>query len=209
MKKSLTIGFTILLCLLNLGVQAEKTTLQQPWVDRGYINNNDAFQNILVIGVPDHPDERRQLEDSMVKALSKMGVEATASLDIMSIETEVNKENVVSALEGRSVEGVLLTRVFRVEDIETVQGGDPGTMRTERDFAIQLWANYEGARDQALNAPKHKEHRLVLENNLYETRSENLVWTVQSYTIDPKSSDKVIKSLSKLVSEQLRKDNFI
>jgi len=208
MRRVLLIPLTLLL-ITSAGAIHADTKLQQPWIDRDYVANNDAFASVLVIGVPDHTDERGKLENSLVKALQKDGVRATASLDLMSADTEVTKESVLAALEGKDIEAVFLTRVFRTDDIEVVQGGDPGTMRTERDFAIQLWENYEGTRDQALNAPRKEKQRLVLENNLYDLKSEKLVWTVQSFSMDPKSADKIIKSLSKLVTEQLRKDGLI
>ena len=167
------------------------------------------MESILVIGVPDHPDERRRLEDTFVKSLSDEGITTVASLDVMSRDTEINEQTVKAALADRNIEAVLLTRVYRVDDVEIVQGGDPGTRRTERDFAIQLWDNYKGARDYALNASKNQEQRLVLENNLYDLNSAELVWTVQSFTMNPKSSKKVIDSLSKLIPKQLKKDGLI
>jgi hypothetical protein len=90
-----------------------------------------------------------------------------------------------------------------------VQGADANTMRIQQDFATQLWDNYEGIRGQAANLQKNTKQSLVLENSLYELQSEKLVWTVQSYSMNPKSADKVIKSLSKLVTDQLRKDDLI
>jgi hypothetical protein len=208
MKRLVLLWLTLFLILPGAAVAAD-TVLQQPWIDRGYVNNNDAFKSLLVIGVPDHPDERRQLEDKMAKALAKSGVQATASLDIMAADTQVNKENILAALEGKSIDGVLLTRVFRVDDVDVVQGVDANTMRIQRDFDTKLWDNYDGMRGQAANIKKNTKQRLVLENNLYGLKSESLVWTVQSSSMNPESSDKVIKSLSKLVTEQLRKDNLI
>ena len=208
MKRLVSLGLTLFFTLSGVAVGAD-TVLQQPWIDRGYVNNNDAFRSILVIGVPDHPDERRKLEDRLAKALEKSGVQATASLDIMSVDTTVSKESVLAVLEGKNIDGVLLTRVFRVDDVTVVQGADANTMRIQQDFTTQLWDNYEGVRGQAANLQKNTKQSLVLENSLYELQSEKLVWTVQSYSMNPKSADKVIKSLSKLVTDQLRKDNLI
>lgn len=206
--KTLILGLTLI--FTAVAVNAD-TKLQQPWVDQEYINNNGlhSIESILVIGVPDHPDERYKLEDQFKQALAKSGVEATPSLDIMSADTEVNKENVLAALEGKNIDAVLLIRVYRIDDVEIIEGDDPGTMRTERDFAVQLWQNYEGARDQALNAPRNEKQRLVLENNLYDLKSENLIWTVQSYSMNLKSADKIIKSLTHLVTENLKQQNLI
>ena len=49
----------------------------------------------------------------------------------------------------------------------------------------------------------------MLENNLYDIASEKMVWSAQSYSMNPKSADKIIKELSKLVADQLRKDLLI
>ena len=199
-----------LFAVLAAGTLSADTKLKHPWVDRDYVANNDAFKSILVIGVPDHPDKRRSLEDSLVKALEKAGVQATASLDIMAPETEVNRDSVVAALAGKDVDGVFLTSLSRVDDVEIVPGGEPPkTQRSDREFALLLWQDYQGTYDQALNAPTKEKHRLVLENELYNLASEKVVWVVQSYSMKPKSADKVIKDLSKQVSEQLHNDGLI
>lgn len=202
--KILTLSFALLSIAGVCQLAGADTQLTEPWVDHAYVNSHGPVASILVIGVTELPETRRQLENSLAKALANDGVNATASLDLMSEDTEVNKENVLAAVAGKNIDAVLLTRLFRTEDVQIVQGGDPGTIRTERDFAIQLWENYEGTRDQALNAPKSKKHRIVLENNLYDIDTEDLVWTVQSLSMDAKSADKVIKSLSKLIPKSLR-----
>lgn len=209
MKRILLIPLALLLTLAATSLHAD-TKLQVPWMDRDYVYNNDPFKSILVIGVPERPDKRRQLEDSLVKALEKNGVHATASLDIMQAETEVNRDSVVAALEGKNVDAVFLTNLYRTDDTEFVEGGEvPTTQRSDRDFKLLLWQDYQGAYDQSLSAPTTKKHRLVLENQLYNLESEKLIWSVQSYSMNPKSADKVIKSLSKEVSEQLRRDGLI
>lgn len=209
MKKILLIPLALLLAV-SAAISNADTKLQVPWMDRNYVYNNDPFKSILVIGVPDRPEYRRQLEDSLVKALEKNGAHATASLDIMSAETEVNRDSVVAALAGKDVDGVFLTSLFRTDDTEFVEGGEvPTTWRSERDFKLLLWQDYQGAYDQSLSAPKTEKHRLVLENQLYHLKTEELIWSVQSYSMNPKSADKVIKSLSKEIGEQLRRDGLI
>ena len=206
--KSLLLSIALATAVLSTAQLHADTTLAEPWIDNAYVNNHGPVKNILVIGVPDHPDERHQLEQTFSKALSDSGVSAMPSLDIMSADVEVNKGNVLAAIAGRDFDAVLLTQVYRVDDVDIVPGGDPDRV-TDRDFAIQLWDNYEGARDQALDARKKKEHRLVLENNLYDLKSEDLVWSVQSYSINPKSSDKIIRELSRLIPASLKKASLI
>ena len=122
MKRIVSISLA-LITTLSAAVLHADTKLKHPWVDRDYVLNADPFKSILVIGVPDHPDKRRSLEDGLVKSLEKAGVKATASLDIMSADTEVNRDTVVAALAGKDVDAVFLTSLARVDDVEIVKGG--------------------------------------------------------------------------------------
>lgn len=199
--------FTVVL-LLSFSTQAE-TRLAQPWADRSFINDHGPFQNVLVIGVPEEPDERGKLEKAFTSVLEQNGISTVASLDIMSIDTEVNKANVQTAVSGKNIDSVLLIRLYRVEEVDILQIDNPGTKRSERDFALGLWGDYTNARDYALDAAKKKQQRVVLENSVYDLASAELVWTVQSYSMDPKSPDEVIKSLSHLITKALKKEKLI
>lgn len=198
----------IITMLSSLSIQAE-TKLAQPWADREFINSHGPFNSVLVIGVPDEPDERNRLETTITTVLKKNGVNTTASLDLMSIDTEVNKENVLSAIAGKNVDSVLLIRVYRIEEVDILQVDNPGTKRSERDFALGLWGDYTNARDYALDAAKKRQRRIVLENSVYDLDSATLVWTVQSYSMDPKNADEVIESLSQVIAKALKKENLI
>ena len=207
--KIIVLGLSLVVAVtLNIPLQAE-TKLTQSWSDRSFINSHGPFKNILVIGVPKEPDERRKLEKAFSEVLKKKGVNAIPSLEIMSPDTEVNKENVLAAVSDKDFDSVLLTRLYRVEEIDIVQISDPGTKRSQRDFALGLWADYRNAYDYALDAAKKTQLRVVLENSIYDLNSAELVWTVQSHSMDPKSADDVIKSLSQVVSDSLKKEKLI
>jgi hypothetical protein len=137
------------------------------------------------------------------------GVEAEASLDLMPADAEINKETVLAAIEGRGVDSILVTVLYRVEDVDIVKVDDPGSKRSERDFALGLWRDFRDTYDYALDAPVDKRLRVILENNVYDAASAELVWTVQSYSMDPDSVDEVVERLSKLVPESLKKENLI
>lgn len=186
------------------------TQLLEPWTDRAFISDNDPIKSILVIGLPDDPDNRKNLEQTISKQLSKSGVEAVPSVDIMSMDTEVNEQSVRAAIAGKNIEAVLLTHVFRIDkDVETVPTGDTGTLRSDRSFALGLWGDYTKARDQQLDARRDSGQRIVLENNLYDINTAKMVWSAQSYSLEPKSVNKEIKSLGEQVAESLRKASLI
>lgn len=189
---------------------AEQTTLSQPWSNHSFIASNGPFENVLVIAVTREPEYRPMLEEAFSKEIGKTKASATSSVSIMSADEEVTEENVKAAVAaaGKEFDIVLLTRLYRIDEADIVNTTDPGTKRSERDFALGLWGDWRGARDYALDAGVTKRLRYVLENNVYDLESAELIWTVQSYTLDT-SVKEDIKSVSKLVTEQLRKDRLI
>ncbi len=208
MKNTWVFTLCITAVLSTMPAQAE-TKLTQPWANRAFISSHGPFNSVLVIGVPEEPDERSKLETTFTRVLEKNGTQATASLDLMSIDTEVNKETVLAAVNDQNIDSVLLIRLYRVEEVDILQIDDPGSKRSERDFALGLWKDYTSARDYALDAAEKKQLRVVLENSVYDLRSAELVWTVQSYSMDPKTADEVIESLSALITAALKKEKLI
>ena len=51
--------------------------------------------------------------------------------------------------------------------------------------------------------------RVLLETNLYDATTQELVWSMSSDTFDPSSANKLAQSVSKKVVSNLRKDNLI
>lgn len=196
--------------VISFFAQAE-TQLSQPWTNRAFISNHGPFQGVLVIGVPEKPgaDNREKLERTFVSTLAKDKVHGIASLDVLAADAEINEQAVRAAVDGKNIDAVLLTRLFRIEEIDEVQRDDPGTKRSERDFALNLWQDWRNARDYALDAAVKKRVRVVLENSLYDLDSAKMVWSVQSFSVDPKSAKEIIDPLSQLVTAALKKERLI
>jgi len=188
-----------------------ETKLAQPWSNRTFITGNGPFENVLVIAVTEEPRYRPMLEEAFAARIEKYGAAAVPSISIMPPDTEVNEQTVKAAVAdyGSDIDIVLLTRLYRVEEVDIVQIDDPGTKRSERDFALGLWKDYRGARDFALDAGVQKRLRFVLETSIYDLESAELIWTVQTYSMDPKTAEEVIESVSKLVTGNLKEEKLI
>ena len=199
----------LLLAASSVTPALSDTRLLEPWTDRTFIADNDPFKSVLVIALPDDPDNRKLLEQEISKQLSKSGIKSIASVDIMPMDTEVSEQTVRAAIDGKNIEAVLLTFVFRVDDVEIVQGGDTGTLRSDRSFALGLWGDYTKARDQQMQARRDAAQQIVLENNLYDVDTGKIVWSAQSYSIEPKSVKKEVKSLGGQITKSLKNASVI
>jgi len=209
--KPVTLCFSLIVfAVFSISTMAD-TKLAQPWSNRAFISDNGPFKNILVIAVTEEPRNRSILEKAFSERIGETGAAATTSFSIMAAETEVSEQTIKAAVaaNGTNIEIVLLTRLYRVEEVDIVQIDDPGTMRSERDFALGLWKDYRGARDFALDAGVKKRLRIIIENSIYDLESAELIWTVQSYSMDPKTVEDLIKSVSKLVTDKLKEQDII
>ena len=188
-----------------------QTRLGQPWTDQSFIVANGPFKSVLVIAVTEERESRAPLEDAFTRLIQKAGADAVSSNTIMSADQEVTEETIkaATAAAGKDFDVVLLTHLYRVEEVDIVNITDPGTKRSERDFALALWKDWRSARDYAIDAGVTRKLRYVLENSVYYLESADLIWTAQSHSTNPKTAEEIIDSVSKLVTDALVKEQLI
>lgn len=188
-----------------------QTTINQPWSDQSFIAANAPFRNVLIIAVTNEKDNRPMLEEAFAKRIGKTRAKAVSSNSIMAPDVEPTEESVKAAVEasGEDFDIVLLTYLLRVDDADIVNITDPGTKRSERDFALALWGDWQNARDFVLDAGVTHRRQFVVESSVYDLDSAEQIWTVQTYTMDPKSAKEIIDTITAMVTDALVKGNLL
>lgn len=208
MKQNILFANLVALIVLTLTACSTDTKLVKSWSDDTYTRG--PLRNVLIIGVSNEPSKRRLLENAFTKAFKQNKVDALASLAIMPADVKIAKQTVQSAISGRNIDAVLVTRLVRVEDKTFYSGPHPTTYRSERQFRQDLWQHYDSVYDYAHDLSLHKKQRsVVLESNIYDAKTAKLIWSIQSETLDPKSPNEIIRSLGLLIIENLKKDKLI
>lgn len=207
---------TVTCLILIAGILAShavtaQTTLNQPWIDQTFVAANAPFRKVLIIAVTHESENRSLLEEAFVKQIGRTKADAVSSNSIMAPDTEPTAEAIKAAVQatGETYDIVLLTYLVRVDDVDIVNITDPGTKRSERDFALALWGDWQNARDFVLDAGVTHRRQFVVESSVYDLESEEQIWTVQSYSMDPKSAEKIISSVSKMVTEAMVNDDLL
>jgi hypothetical protein len=171
------------------------TKIKTVWRDANYQGGH--LKKILVIGVSKKPALRRLFEDEFVGQLKMKGAGAVASYTILPSEQMLNKEVIVSKIEGLEIDAVLITRLIE--------------RRKERQsVAAPRHRNYYGHYNYSYNARRTFTNKYVtLESNIYETESENLIWSAVSDTwvIDP--DDETIRSFIKVITDNLSEEKLL
>ena len=142
--------------------------------------------NILVIGVTYKENEqvRRSFEDRFVAQLKAAGVMAVSSGDAISIPSDLmlKKEQILKAANEFNNDAVIITHVAAKEVNESYT-------RSHESYYTYYGEVYSSAHRHDYSSTKTY-HRLV--TNLYDVKTEKLIWSGKSETLNPDSTDQMI-----------------
>lgn len=189
--------------ILVLVTGCTTTTPVSEWRDPAY--QGGPVNNILVIGVTRLATERRLFEDEFVSELGKLKVNAVASHTIMDTEKKISKESVVAAIQGKNIDAVLVTHLVGVDTRESYT---PPSYRPA--FYGGYYGYYSHAFSYVYEPGYYTRYKVLqLETRLYEVKSEKMIWSTLSETIDPNNAAKVAKSKIGSVIGQLQKQKLL
>ncbi|UCH40851.1 MAG: hypothetical protein JSU67_03930 [Gammaproteobacteria bacterium] len=156
-------------------------------------NFSETIDSILIIGVSDQPAARRMFEDTFVKELEALGVSAKSSYRILTDEQILSKDALDAAISEQSMDAVLVTRVIGVEEIDTYT---PPTYTRSPSTYHRHYRDYHSYYNHSVQVvtPGYwdKYQVLKIESNLYDSASQQLIWSIQSESFDPRSATQVI-----------------
>lgn len=156
------------------------------------------LSSFLVIGVGPGVVERRQLEDALVKDLSKRGVVAKPSYELFPYgvpEREAAREAALKA----GIGGILTSRLRGIEDRRRY------VPATETYF----WGFEYGSYSRSNPGYYVGEEIVEFETTLWETRDGTKLWTATTRTENPASGKGFAGSLAKEVLPGMEKAGLL
>lgn len=199
------VAIAIPVCLLVISC-ATTTKLTHIWTDEAY--RGSPVSDVLVVGVSDKGAVRRSFEDKFVKQLKETGIEAVSSAAAISSDKKLDKEAIVSSIEKLGVDAVLVTHLLGVDKEEKYH--PPTRYIAPANYHRGYYLYYGNVYNNVHTPGYYTTHTKVrLETNLYEAKTEELIWSGQSETWDPKSKTEVIDSVISVVIKNLQKNKLL
>jgi hypothetical protein len=182
----------LLSAILLAGCASTRSIVE--WQDEAY---SAKLDNILVIAALEDQTKRRAVEDAYVDGFVGVAVDAIPGYTLIANEAILSRETVEAAIAGQNFDAVLVTRLVGVEDVEQYQP-------PSRVGHYQSYHSYY-AHARSFSGPGYniKYKVLTLETNLYDTATQQLIWSMQSESIDPSAPQEVIDEQIKLTVERL------
>ena len=209
-----------LVSLLAVSSCSMNTELLDTW-SNPYVKT--SYKDILVVGIATNQANRRTYESNFVASFKKKGIESLASYTLISQQEQLKfgsdknafREIVKSAIKDSSIDAVLITHVNSI-DVDEVY-------RPSLDFQPEYgypyggsgyYGNmygYHGYVTTYVQQPGYysDEQTYTLESNLYDVKTEELVWTTKSRSEAPDSIETTIQDIIDLITDDLVSRNLL
>jgi hypothetical protein len=178
------------------------TKLTHTWVDETY--HGKPVSNILVIAVTHKEDNRQSFEDKFVAQLKVSGVEAISSSNVIPIpaDLELKKEEILKVVKKLKNDAVIITHLVGVEEKESYTPPE----RDKGDY----YGHYGWAYGYTHEPGFYRTHTIVrLATHLYDVKTEKLIWSGESESLDPGSTNQIIDDVIEVLIKDLQKNNLL
>ncbi len=172
------------------------TNLTSVWKDDSFTGKADK---IFIIGASQKPGVRRIFEREFVNQLKSRGINAVASDKYIPGDKMLDKDVIVSKIRELDVNIVLVTRLLEKKNIARQI---PGYYSTWDRY-------YQESFTSSCPRGFHCEDIAALETNLYDVKSEKLIWSAITETNVESGTYDVIKDFIESIIKGLTKDNIL
>ena len=202
MKQSSVKWFGYLFSFVFLIISCAGTELTHTQVDEVY--KGKPVSDILVIAITGNEDTRRSYEREFVAQLGSAGVEAISSEDAipMPADLKMKKEMILNAVKQFGNDAVIITHLIDKEEKEVYTRGG----QVDRGYYGYYHRRFSYARDPSYSSTSKT---LRLNTNLYDVKTEKLIWSGQSKTLSKDSKYQIINDVIKVVINDLQKNKLI
>lgn len=199
MKENLVKLFGYLFSSAFLVISCAGTELTQNQIDEAYTGK--PVSDILVIAITGNEHNRRSFETKFVAQLKSVGVDAVSSEKAipMPANLELKKEMILNAVNQYKNDAVIITHLIGKDEKDVYTRGGSA----HRGFYGFYRSRYSDPGYSSTTTT------VRLETNLYDVKTEKLIWSGKSDTWSKDSKDKIINDVIKAVIKNLQKNKLI
>jgi hypothetical protein len=197
----------VLLLLLSL-TGCASVSLVKSWREQPVMVT--SYRDFLVVGISSNRQMRQVVEEVLAAELIKKGLSATPSYTITGVETKLTRELILKAVQTSNVDAVITTRLV---DLKKDTRTESGFVMTDRGVDTYFDMYGAGTVSYATFDMKPVEvttsTTYALETNLFDTKTEHLVWAGITDAVDPQGVITVSQKFSTIIINELSKEGLI
>lgn len=197
------IGILVLIAFFLTGCSQTKVT--SAWVDPEY--KGDGINNVFVVGVSKDGGIRRIFEDEFVTLFKQRGVKATSSYRVVPDEELRDEKKLDMKVRESGSDTILMTRLIDVR--KDTQYIPPDYVYAPPSHYYGGWHGYYNRAYMVSPGYTVEYETAVLETNLYDLKTDKLIWSARSDAPTDGKMGKHIKDFARLIINQLAEAKLI
>lgn len=173
----------------------------------------EGYSRLFVTALTKNVLARQTVESHLEETIRSQGVSVTGSFAVIPPgfnAEEADKEKILEEIRKLGTEAILTVTLLDQTNETRYVPGNTMYAPIGVGFHGRFWSYY-GTYNPYMYDPGYytTDKNYYLEANLYDTETEQLVWSCQSETTNPSSLEKFSTSFAKAVVEQLLRDGLI
>jgi hypothetical protein len=207
MKK---IVFFIMIGLIFVGCSTPKESTGV-WINKDKIQGK-SFSKIFIVVMSADPEARSTVENDLARIATSRGHQVVKSIDVITTNLKdpkvPTKDEVVAKVKENGCDGVFVAALLKKE--ESV-GYTAGTTAYSVQPYQTYYTGYYTYWYPSVSTPSYYDHEktYVMQSNLYDVASEEIMWSVQSKVFSPETIKKFSQAYTSALVKQLEKEKLI
>jgi hypothetical protein len=174
-----------------------------------------GYRNIFIAALTSNIPVKQAVESGLQQQLQQRGLTVEKSTDVFppnfSTQTGQKRELVLGRIQSTGADAILTVALLKQEtESRYIPGTGAYAPGLRWGYYGRFW-NYYNNWYPSVYSPGYYDQSKVyyLETNLYDARTEDLIWAAQSKTYDPANVDSFIRDYVKSIHNQMVKDGLI
>jgi hypothetical protein len=180
------------------------TKLTAVWSDDAY--SGGPLKKIMVVAALDNSVNRKIVESALVEELKQNGVEGIASNMALG-DQKLSEANITDTAKVKQVDGLMALRLTGVDEEQVYH---PPTYSVPYPY-YYTWDTYYPHMHERIGMPGYTATYKYynVETNVYAAKTEKLVWSAASETVDPKDINKEAQAFARKIVSSLKASGLI
>src|SRR5437762_1479422 len=189
----------MLLAVVFIGCSSSKPSTTGVWVNKEKIQGK-SFHKIFIVAMTADVEVRSRLENDLAAAAVKKGYEAVKSSDVLPMDIKnpkkPTKEEIVSKVRESGCDAVFVASVLKKEEsVAYTQGGTTYSQSPEYTWSNSYYGYYNHWYPSTSTSSYYtNDKKYVIQSNLYDVASEEIMLSVQSDVFNPSSVEQFSKA---------------
>jgi hypothetical protein len=202
--------FFIMIGLIFVGCSTPKESTGV-WINKDKIQGK-SFSKIFIVVMSADPEARSTVENDLARIATSRGHQVVKSIDVITTNLKdpkvPTKDEVVAKVKENGCDGVFVAALLKKE--ESV-GYTAGTTAYSVQPYQTYYTGYYTYWYPSVSTPSYYDHEktYVMQSNLYDVASEEIMWSVQSKVFSPETIKKFSQAYTSALVKQLEKEKLI